>query len=74
MAYAQNSNKFLPQRRKERKSRTSSYTEFYLGTAKFLGVGLFALPAGILGSGFIEEIQKKKKIRKTCPHCGKELY
>jgi voltage-gated potassium channel len=39
----------------------------------FLGIGLFALPAGILGSGFIEEIQKKKHPKKTCPHCGKEI-
>lgn len=39
-----------------------------------LGIGLFAVPAGILGSGFVEEIQKKVKVaEKTCPHCGKEL-
>ncbi len=35
-----------------------------------LGIGMFALPTGILGAGFVEEIQKKKgKI--VCPHCGK---
>jgi voltage-gated potassium channel len=39
----------------------------------FLGVGLFALPAGILASGFIEEIQKKRDCKKTCPHCGKPI-
>lgn len=27
----------------------------------FLGIGLFALPAGILGSGLVETIQKNKK-------------
>lgn len=27
----------------------------------FLGIGMFALPAGILGSGLIEATQKKKK-------------
>jgi len=37
------------------------------------GSGSFALPAGILGSGFIEEIQKKNKHKKTCPHWEKEL-
>ena len=37
-----------------------------------LGIGMFALPTGILGSGFIEELEKSKKPR-TCPHCGKEL-
>lgn len=34
-----------------------------------LGVGLFALPAGILASGFAEEI--KNQDTKNCPHCGK---
>lgn len=38
-----------------------------------LGVGMFALPAGILGAGFVEEIQKQKAKRTTCPHCGKEI-
>ena len=37
-----------------------------------LGIGMFALPAGILGSGFIEEIQRRKG-RRTCPHCGREI-
>lgn len=36
-----------------------------------LGIGMFALPAGILGSGFIEEIQKRKEKGKICRHCGK---
>lgn len=35
-----------------------------------LGVGLFALPTAILGSGFLEELQKRKG-RPACPHCGK---
>ena len=38
-----------------------------------LGIGMFALPTGILGSGFVEEIQRKREKRKTCPHCGKEI-
>lgn len=38
-----------------------------------LGVGLFALPAGILASGFSAEFQKFKKSKNVCPHCGKEL-
>lgn len=36
-----------------------------------LGIGMFALPAGILGGGFVEAIQKKKG-KHVCPHCGKE--
>jgi len=37
-----------------------------------LGIGLFALPAGILASGFSEEIQKQHS-RKLCPYCGKDV-
>ena len=37
-----------------------------------LGIGLFALPAGILGSGFVEEIQNRKR-KRVCPHCGREI-
>ncbi len=38
-----------------------------------LGIGLFALPAGIIASGFASEIQNKTKEIKVCPHCGKEI-
>ena len=38
-----------------------------------LGIGLFALPAGILGSGFVEYVQCRKKENICCPHCGKEI-
>ena len=41
-----------------------------------LGIGLFALPTAILGTGFLEEIQKdRKKNRKPrcCPHCGERI-
>ncbi|MCX6170158.1 MAG: ion transporter [Ignavibacteriales bacterium] len=40
-----------------------------------LGIGLFALPTGILGAGFVEEFQKSKKqiVKNICPHCGKEI-
>lgn len=37
-----------------------------------LGIGMFALPTGILGAGFIEEIDKSKEIEK-CPHCGMKI-
>jgi len=38
-----------------------------------LGIGMFALPTGILGAGFLEEVQARKGKRRTCPHCGKPL-
>jgi voltage-gated potassium channel len=37
-----------------------------------LGVGLFALPTGILASGFSEEISKRKH-QETCPTCGQQV-
>jgi len=46
------------------------------GVIAFLGIGMFALPTGILASGFAEELQKKKKggaDRASCPHCGGEI-
>ncbi len=45
------------------------------GIIAVIGIGLFALPTGILASGFSEEIGKKEEAapRHTCPHCNKEL-
>jgi voltage-gated potassium channel len=39
-----------------------------------LGVGLFALPTGILASGFAEELQKTRRHEPLiCPHCGLDV-
>ena len=42
-----------------------------------LGIGLFALPTGILASGFAEVLAKRKeerqKGREMCPHCGRYI-
>jgi len=38
-----------------------------------LGIGMFALPTGILGAGFVEEIERSRRKRVKCPHCGKEI-
>ncbi|MBB3699753.1 ion transporter [Flammeovirga yaeyamensis] len=36
-----------------------------------MGIGLVALPTGIIGTGFIEEVSKNnKEERCTCPKCG----
>ncbi|MFP8952528.1 ion transporter [Natrialbaceae archaeon A-arb3/5] len=55
------------------------------GVVAFLGIGLFALPASILASGFIEEATGEDDTEefefdedditqyKHCPHCGEEL-
>ena len=44
------------------------------GVIALLGVGIFALPAGILGSGFVEQIHRRNAhAEHTCPHCGGDL-
>ena len=52
--------------------------KFIAGIIALLGVGLFAIPAGIFASGFVEESNKRKE-RETqketiCPHCGKNIH
>jgi len=60
---------------------TVGYGDYYpvTGIGKFiaafiavLGIGMFALPAGILGAGFVDELQRKGGGRR-CPNCGEEL-
>jgi len=44
------------------------------GTIMLTGVALFALPAGIITVGFLEEFRSVKKHKgRNCPHCGKPL-
>ncbi|MHB1098769.1 MAG: ion transporter [Burkholderiales bacterium] len=39
-----------------------------------IGIGLFALPAGIIASAFVElHGQEKCESSRVCPHCGKSL-
>ena len=42
------------------------------GVIAVLGLGLVALPTGILASGFAEEVQQRR-VSPVCPHCGKRL-
>ena len=44
------------------------------GVIAILGIGLFALPAGILGSGFMEEMNRRRQEPRRCPHCGGEIH
>jgi voltage-gated potassium channel len=48
------------------------------GVIALVGIGLFALPAGIFASGFIEELDKAKAEKSAsqqfCPHCGKDIH
>jgi voltage-gated potassium channel len=45
-----------------------------------LGIGMFALPAGLLGAGFVEELADRRdeaanpdRPQRRCPHCGELL-
>jgi voltage-gated potassium channel len=56
--------------------------KFFGAIVAILGIAMFALPAGLISSGFTRMIQKQKKTQKheerkqkkarICPHCGKE--
>ncbi len=43
------------------------------GVIGLMGIGLFALPAGILAGGFAEELRRRRADPVVCPHCGREL-
>jgi voltage-gated potassium channel len=49
---------------------TSPLGQAIAGFVAFVGICALALPVGILSSGFIEELNRKKVASATCPHCG----
>jgi voltage-gated potassium channel len=38
-----------------------------------LGIGFFALPAGVLAAAFAEELTKTRSVKGACPHCGQPM-
>ncbi len=47
---------------------------FFAGLISLIGVGMFALPTGILGAGFVELCHdRKEREALICPHCGKAV-
>jgi voltage-gated potassium channel len=46
------------------------------GVIAIIGIGIVALPAGILSAGFVEAINKShaNPQEARCPHCGKDLH
>jgi voltage-gated potassium channel len=44
--------------------------KLFAAIVSLLGIGLFALPTGILSAGFIEAIKDRNCSDKICPHCG----
>lgn len=49
------------------------FGRFLGGIIAMIGIGLFALPTGILASGFSEEISRKKHQDGNCPVCGQPV-
>jgi voltage-gated potassium channel len=51
--------------------------KFITALVALSAIGLFALPTGILASGFAESFQKRQNLKKDttliCPHCGTEF-
>ncbi|GAF05957.1 ion transporter [Saccharicrinis fermentans] len=43
--------------------------KFVSGIMALMGIGVVALPTGIIGSGFMDRLRDDKK----CPHCGKKI-
>lgn len=51
----------------------TSLGKFFGGFIAIIGIGLFALPTGILASGFSEEIARKSGSDEACPTCGQNV-
>ena len=47
--------------------------KFFGAIIALLGIGFFALPAGILGSGFVAIMRRKSRDPFVCPHCQREI-
>lgn len=45
----------------------------FAALSAIFGVGMVALPTGILGASFVEELRKQREGERTCPHCGKVI-
>jgi len=54
---------------------TTPLGKFLGAIIALIGIGFFALPAGVLAAAFADELakQREKKEARTCPHCGKEI-
>ncbi len=47
--------------------------KLFASVVAVLGVGMVALPTGIISAGFLEEVSRSKNKATECPHCGKEI-
>lgn len=46
----------------------------FAAVVAILGLGMFALPTGLLGAGFVEELSRRHRTQALrCPHCGERV-
>lgn len=43
------------------------------GFIALMGVGLVAIPTGLISAGFIEKLENQKIKKSICPHCGNDI-
>lgn len=51
--------------------------KFLSGIIAIIGIGIVAIPTGLLSSAFMTELQERKEQKEpplTCPHCNKQLH
>ena len=52
----------------------TGWGKLFAAFVQITSIGLFALPTGILGAGFVAEIEAQKGAKeRICPHCGKAI-
>ena len=52
----------------------TAWGKFFASLILFAGVAMLALPAGIITSGFLDEMRKLRQPHQfNCPHCGKPI-
>ncbi len=47
--------------------------KFISGIIALLGIGIVALPTGIISAGFKDRLDRKRRRPKKCPHCGEKI-
>ena len=52
---------------------TTPLGKFLGSIIALLGIGLFALPAGIISSGFVVALRRKTTSKFYCPYCSQEI-
>ncbi len=51
----------------------TGFGKFVSGLIAVIGIGLIALPTGLVSAGFIKKIGGNEDHLKNCPHCGKDI-